>query len=219
MTSVPLTALHAVRRSRLLAIVRSDSSVHAERIVATLVECGLDAVEVSFTTPNAADIIRTFAGQFSTATLVGAGTVLTKKQANEVAEADAAFIVTPGLAESIEEATHLGLESFAGILTPSEAIEAMRRGATALKLFPAEVGGPAYLRALRAPLPDFEFIPVGGVTPELVPQYLDAGAMAIGLGSTLTGGQHEVPDVERLRDRVAAFRAAVAAWEAANSAD
>jgi 2-dehydro-3-deoxyphosphogluconate aldolase/(4S)-4-hydroxy-2-oxoglutarate aldolase len=143
--------------------------------------------------------------------------VLTKRQANEVAEADAAFIVTPGIAESIEEAAHLGLESFVGVLTPSEAIEAMRRGATALKLFPAEFGGPGYLKALRAPLPDYEFIPVGGVSLELVPQYLDAGAIGLGIGSPLTGGTHDVPDVARIRDRAQAYREAIDAWVASTS--
>jgi 2-dehydro-3-deoxyphosphogluconate aldolase/(4S)-4-hydroxy-2-oxoglutarate aldolase len=106
----------------------------------------------------------------------------------------------------------LGLESFVGVMTPSEAIAAMRRGASAVKLFPAEIGGPAFLRAVRAPLPDYEFIPVGGVTLDLVGEYLDAGALALGVGSPLTGSASAVPDLGLIRERVADYRAAIQGW-------
>jgi 2-dehydro-3-deoxyphosphogluconate aldolase / (4S)-4-hydroxy-2-oxoglutarate aldolase len=207
------TALDAIRRARLLAIVRTDDAEHATTIVDTLLDSGVEAIEVSLTTPGAIAVIRNFASRASTTYMVGAGTVLTAEQAHAVAEAGAQFIVTPGISESIEVATELELPSLVGVLTPSEALEAIRRGASALKLFPAEIGGPAYLRALRAPLPTFEFIPVGGVTVDLVGEYLDAGAVALGVGSALTGSGSAVPDVGQLRNSAAAYLEAIRAWD------
>ena len=205
--------LDSLRRSRLLAIVRSDDAVHAERIVETLLDSGVDAIEVSLTTPRATEIIASFAGT-TPGTFIGAGTVLTAAEAHAVAEAGANFIVTPAISESLDEAVRLGLPSFTGVLTPTEAVEAMRRGASALKLFPAEFGGPQLLKALRAPFPRYGFVPVGGVTLDLVTDYLDAGALALGVGSPLSGAAHTAPDLGLIRSRAADYREAIVAWNA-----
>jgi 2-dehydro-3-deoxyphosphogluconate aldolase/(4S)-4-hydroxy-2-oxoglutarate aldolase len=207
-----VTALDTVVKSRLLAIVRSTSAAHAETIVTTLVESGVAAIEISLTTPGAVDIIRSFHAAGKSPALLGAGTVLTAEQTRSVVDAGGSFIVTPGVAESVDEARRLGIESFVGVMTPTEAIDAMRRGAAAVKLFPAEIGGPAFLKAMLAPLPDYRFIPVGGVTVELVAKYLDAGASALGVGSPLTGAADSTPDIEAIRERVIAYRQAIDAW-------
>lgn len=203
--------LDRLRDSRLLVIVRSHNSVHAEHIVETLVDVGIGSIEVSLTTPNATDIIASFADN-AAGTFIGAGTVLTAAETDAVAEAGAQFIVTPAIAESLDEAVRLGVPSFTGIMTPTEAVEAMNRGASALKLFPAEFGGPGLLRALQAPLPHYEFVPVGGVTVDLVGDYLDAGALALGVGSPLTGSANKAPDLGLIRERAAQYCEAIAAW-------
>lgn len=210
MTSSP-SPLARLRSTRLLAIVRSDSEAKAERIVNTLLDCGVDVIEVSLTTPGAVEIIRRASASAPSA-FIGAGTVLSRDQTDRVHEAGAQFIVTPAVTESIGRATELGLESFAGVMTPTEALDALGRGATAVKLFPAEVGGAAFLRALRAPLPQVEFIPVGGVTVSKVAEFLDAGAIALGVGSPLTGSPSSEPEVERIAETAQAFRQTIAEW-------
>jgi 2-dehydro-3-deoxyphosphogluconate aldolase / (4S)-4-hydroxy-2-oxoglutarate aldolase len=212
-TSRPVKPLDVIRRSRLLAIVRADRAEFAEEIVSVLIDARVEAIEVSLTTPDAIEIIRKFASGKSTSFVIGAGTVLTTAQTSAVVKAGAQFIVTPGLSESIETAVKLGIPSLVGVLTPSEAIEAVRRGASALKLFPAEVGGPSLLRALRAPLPNYEFIPVGGVSVDLVGDYLNAGAVALGVGSSLTGSGSSAPDEMRIRYLVTQYQEAIRAWD------
>lgn len=207
--------LESLRGTRLLAIVRNHSTLHAERIVETLIESGIDSIEISLTTPRATEIVASFARNRK-GTFVGAGTVLTASETNAVTEAGAQFIVTPAISESLDEAVLLGIPSFTGVMTPTEAVEAMRRGASALKLFPAEFGGPGLLKALRAPLPLYDFVPVGGVTLNLVPDYLDAGALALGVGSPLSGSANTAPDLGLIRARAADYRAAIAAWNDKN---
>ncbi|MGO4493449.1 bifunctional 4-hydroxy-2-oxoglutarate aldolase/2-dehydro-3-deoxy-phosphogluconate aldolase, partial [Arthrobacter sp. 2YAF22_2] len=123
----------------------------------------------------------------------------------DVAEAGAQFTVTPSLAGSIQESARLGIAVLAGALTPSEAYEAMNRGATAVKLFPASIGGPGYLKALRDPFPGIPFIAVGGVGLNEAAGYWDAGAIAVGLGGPLFGDAGSGGDLTPMRDRARAF--------------
>ena len=204
--------LETIRNAKLLAIVRADRQDWAQQVVDTLADAGVKAIEVSLTTPGAVEVIQSLASRPRRTYVVGAGTVLTSEQTSAVAAAGAQFIVTPGLSESIEAAASLGLPSLVGVLTPSEAIEAMRRGASMLKLFPADVGGPALLKALRAPLPSYEFVPVGGVSVAAVGDFLSAGAVALGVGSALTGSGHEPPDLGWVSAQAAAYQSAISAW-------
>ena len=131
--------------------------------------------------------------------------VLTAADVAEVAEAGGQFMVTPSLASSIQESARLGIPVLAGALTPSEAYEAMNRGATAVKLFPASIGGPGYLKALRDPFPGIPFIAVGGVGLDEAAGYWDAGAIAVGLGGPLFGDAGSGGDLAPMRERARAF--------------
>ncbi|WP_030417734.1 bifunctional 4-hydroxy-2-oxoglutarate aldolase/2-dehydro-3-deoxy-phosphogluconate aldolase [Streptomyces sp. SCSIO 75703] len=204
-----MTFTDRLRRERVIAIVRGTDPKAAERTVHTLREEGVALIEVSLTTPDAAGIIARCARAAGDA-LIGAGTVLTGDDAREVQQAGAAFVVTPALAEGSATAHALGLPVVAGALTPTEVVRAVDEGATAVKLFPASVGGPDYLRALRDPLPGVPFVPTGGVDATAARAYLEAGAVAVGVGSPIVGDAPRGGDPDALRERCRAFLGALA---------
>ncbi|MFE0063439.1 bifunctional 4-hydroxy-2-oxoglutarate aldolase/2-dehydro-3-deoxy-phosphogluconate aldolase, partial [Streptomyces sp. NPDC059003] len=134
------------------------------------------------------------------------GTVLTADDARRAADAGANLAVTPGLGAGVDEALRLGLPVLAGVLTPTDVIAADAAGATALKVFPASaMGGPAYLKALRAPFPTLPFVPVGGIDAPTAEAHLAAGATAVGIGSPLIGDAASGGDLTALRKRAARF--------------
>ena len=135
---------------------------------------------------------------------MGAGTIRSIGQAHAFAEAGAAFLVSPGVSvDVVRMAVERRVPAVPGALTPTEISTAMDAGATAVKLFPARLGGPEYLRALRGPFADVAFVPTGGIEIDEVRSWLDAGATAIGLGSALVGSDppQAAGDIEALTDR------------------
>jgi len=196
-----------LRRDRLIAIVRGSNPDAALRSVVTLAEEGVHLIEISLTTPDAERVISRAVHETGTETIIGAGTVVTRQDALRARDAGARWIVTPALGDGVEQAIALGLPVLAGALTPTEAVAAIETGATAVKLFPASLGGPGYLRALRDPLPNTPFVPVGGVDAEAARQYLAAGAVAVGVGSPLLGDAPQGGDLAALRERARVFRA------------
>lgn len=207
MTSEPTPGdlLAGIRETRLVAIVRGTDGGAAAKAALAAMEEGFRYVEIALTTPDALAAIRTVRAAAPAGCFVGAGTVLTAADVAEVAEAGGQFMVTPSLAGSIEESARLGIPVLAGALTPSEAYEAMNRGATAVKLFPASIGGPGYLKALRDPFPGIPFIAVGGVGLDEAAGYWDAGAIAVGLGGPLFGDAGSGGDLAPVRERARAF--------------
>lgn len=198
--------LPLLRERRVLAIVRGSRAEAVLETVLTLAREGIGLIEVSLTSDGALDVIARARGELGPETVLGAGTVLTAGEAREVHTAGADFVVTPGLSDGVREARGLGLPTLVGALTPSEVIAARAAGAEAVKLFPAsEAGGPAYLRALRAPFPDIPFVPVGGVDEESGRRYLADGAVGIGVGSPLIGDAADGGDLAALRGRIRAF--------------
>jgi 2-dehydro-3-deoxyphosphogluconate aldolase / (4S)-4-hydroxy-2-oxoglutarate aldolase len=204
-------ALAGLRAARLLAIVRGGDAASAEAASRALLDSGVHHLEVTLTAPHALDVIASLARTAPAGAVIGAGTVVTPAHAQAAADAGAAFVVTPAVTSAIDEAARLGLPVVAGALTPTEALQALDRGATFVKLFPASLGGPAYLKALRDPLPDVPFVAVGGVDAAAAPAYLAAGAVAVGVGSPLVGDAVSGGSLDALRERAAAFLAAVAA--------
>ncbi|MCW3816404.1 bifunctional 4-hydroxy-2-oxoglutarate aldolase/2-dehydro-3-deoxy-phosphogluconate aldolase [Micromonospora sp. DR5-3] len=196
-----------LRQDGLLAIVRGTDPDACVASVRVLAEAGIRLVEVSLTSTDALDIIARLAGSGLPLTL-GAGTVLTEQDARRARDAGATFAVTPGAGPGVAEAARLGMPVLAGCLTPSEVIVADQAGHI-VKLFPASVFGPAYLRALRDPLPHTDVVPVGGVDLDAARQYLAAGAAAVGVGSPLLGDAPRGGDLAALADRAARFRTAV----------
>lgn len=196
--------LALVSSERIMPIIRSDDRGKAVMIGRTLIEVGYRVLEVSLTTADALGVITELNEQGSAH--VGAGTVLTAGDAMAARAAGATFIVTPAVTASIAAGAEVGLPVLAGALTPTEILSARDAGASAVKVFPAELGGPAYLAALRAPFPDIPLIPVGGVTLATGREYLDHGAIAVGVGSPLTGRASDSLDAVALARRAEDFR-------------
>lgn len=194
-----------LRRERLVAIVRGNDPEAAFRTVVTLVGAGLPLVEVSLSGADALGVIGRARAELGDDAWLGAGTVLTADDARRAADAGANLIVTPGLGPGVDESVRLELPVLAGVVTPTEVIAGVAAGAAALKLFPASVGGPSYLKALRAPFPDVPFVPVGGVDAAAAAEYLALGAVAVGVGSPLTGDAADGGDLGELLKRADEF--------------
>ncbi|MFI5673386.1 bifunctional 4-hydroxy-2-oxoglutarate aldolase/2-dehydro-3-deoxy-phosphogluconate aldolase [Streptomyces cellulosae] len=187
---------------RLLAIVRGKDTTAALRTVLTLAEEGVAAIEVSLNTAEALTVIRQARAELGPETLLGAGTVRSAADAARAVDAGASYLVTPALVDGLAP---YGIPVLMGALTPSEIEVALARGAAAIKLFPGSLGGPGYLGALRDPFPDVPFVPVGGVDAPAARDYLDRGALAVGVGSPLVGDAADGGDLDRLRARAAVF--------------
>lgn len=205
------TFADTVRAHRLVAIVRGRNADAALQTVLTLFDEGVQLVEVSLTTTDAEGVIAAARDALGSDPLLGCGTVISADDARRGADAGASFAVTPALVPGIAAAIERGLPVFGGAFTPSEVVEAVSRGVDAVKLFPAQLGGPSYLRALQDPFPQLPIVPVGGVDIQLAQAYLAAGAAAVGIGSPLVGDAASGGSLEALRLRARSFLTAVAA--------
>ncbi len=174
-------------RLPLVAILRGIKPEEAEGIGLGLYECGFRLIEVPLNSPDPFTSIATIRRVLPDDALVGAGTVLTTEQVNQLKGCGGELAVMPHAdIELIRTAKALGLLCIPGIATPTEAFAALAAGADALKLFPAELVTPQILKAIRVVLPaGTRLLPVGGITPETMKPYLDAGAGGFGLGSAL----------------------------------
>ncbi|WP_435281741.1 bifunctional 4-hydroxy-2-oxoglutarate aldolase/2-dehydro-3-deoxy-phosphogluconate aldolase [Streptomyces koelreuteriae] len=205
-----MNLVEALRKHRLLAIVRGNEPGAALRTVRTLVEEGIEAVEVSLTTTDALAVIKQARAELGPDALIGAGTVRTVADAERAVDAGASYLVTPALVDGLGSSEVSDVPVLMGALTPSEIEAALARGADGIKLFPGSLGGPDYLRALRDPFPEVPFVPVGGVDASAARAYLDLGAVAVGVGSPLVGDAGNGGDLGRLRARAAEFRKVIA---------
>jgi 2-dehydro-3-deoxyphosphogluconate aldolase/(4S)-4-hydroxy-2-oxoglutarate aldolase len=205
-----MNLLDTLRIHRLMAIVRGPDPDACLAAVQALADSGIALIEVSLVGAGALETIRQAHAVLGDHFALGAGTVLSVLDAQRAAEAGAAFLVTPAIAPSLGEGRVLGLPVLAGALTPSEVVQAIAGGAAAVKLFPASLGGPGYLSALRDPFPQTAFVSVGGIDAENAQSYLDRGAVAVGVGSPLLGDAARGGDLAALRERAAAFLAGVA---------
>lgn len=199
--------------ARVLAVVRAPSADSALRAADALVEGGVTGLEITYSTPDAASVIRTLAERYGDAAYIGAGTVTTVQQALEASDAGARFLVSPGTLPELTGAM-LGTGSvvLTGALTPTEVMTAVALGVDVVKLFPAALSGPALMRALRGPFPDVPMMPTGGVTPANLGEWLAAGALAVGAGSDLVSTADLVAgDYAAVTRKARAFAEAAAA--------
>lgn len=195
-------------RARVMAIIRGTDGEAAVATSLALFEEGIRFVEISLTTPGACAAIEKVRARLPEGAQIGAGTVLTAGEVAEVEAAGAQFVVTPAVTPSIAVAAGRGLPVAAGALTPTEAWTAVQQGASVVKLFPASIGGPAYLKAVRDPFPQIPFVAVGGVGLEELEGYLAVGAIGVGVGSPLVGDAASGGDLDALRSRARAYVAA-----------
>jgi 2-dehydro-3-deoxyphosphogluconate aldolase / (4S)-4-hydroxy-2-oxoglutarate aldolase len=194
-------AVAAITEQHIVAIVRAREPTAAAETARRLLGAGLRAVEVSLVTPDALRVIEELAGHTSAGAYLGAGTVLNAHQARECADAGAAFLVAPTLRADVIATGHdRGLAVLPGACTPTEMMAALDVGADLVKLFPAAQWSPASVCDLRASLPSLPLVPTGGLTPETAAGWLQAGCVAVGMGSALTAGRPEdlAPRVTRL---------------------
>ena len=193
----------------LVAIIRGVTPAEAEAVGAAIYEAGIRIIEVPLNSPEPLKSISILARSFGDRALIGAGTVLSAEQVAQVRDAGGRIIVSPSTNIDVIRATvDAGMVSSPGFFTPSEAFEALGAGAHALKLFPAEAASPNVVKAIRAVLPkDVPLLVVGGVSPDNMRSYLDAGAQGFGLGSGLYAAGRSPADVgERARAYVAGVR-------------
>lgn len=186
----PDQILNRIGQIGIVPVVRASSSQHALDAVEAIEAGGIPIVEITMTVPNAISTIRQVAANYGDRVLVGAGTICNAQQARESIDAGARFLVSPGLSVAVlEVARTLGVPAIPGALTPTEVMAASSAGAKAIKIFPCgSVGGAKYIRALRGPFPDLDFIPTGGVNPTNIGEFFAAGSFAVGMGSDLIDG-------------------------------
>ncbi len=203
----------AFARCPLVAILRGVRPDEVAAIGGALVDAGFTLIEVPLNSPDPLASIAALARAVAGRAVVGAGTVLDPADVARVADAGGTLIISPNSDERvIVAAVALGLVAMPAFFTPTEAFSALRAGADALKLFPAEGASPTVLRAMRAVLPAATpILPVGGITPDKLGPWLEAGASGFGLGSALYAPGRDAGAVRALADGF------IAAWRACSS--
>lgn len=169
-----------------IAVLRTDSPGQLVSTASALAEGGIVSVEVTMTTPGALDVVREAVRELKGNAILGVGSVLDAQTARAAILAGAEFIVSPVLdPDMILLVNRYGKVSIPGAFTPTEILEAWEAGADAVKVFPASLGGPDYLKAIKGPLPQVKLVPTGGVTLENAGEFISAGAEMIAAGGNL----------------------------------
>ena len=207
---VKLDILHKVVGPGLVAVIRATSAEQAARIADACVEGGIQALEVTFTVPNATAAIADLAKRYASAQVaVGAGTVLDAETARAAILAGARFVVSPSSdAATARLCRRYQVPYLPGAGTATEIVRALEDGADIVKVFPGDVLGPAFVKAVRGPLPQAPLMPTGGVSLETAEQWIRAGCVALGVGGELTKGDDVAAISARARELLAAIRRA-----------
>src|SRR5437867_12361584 len=179
--------LAQIREVGLVPVIRAESPEVAGPAIEAIRAGGVPILEITMTVPGAIRLIEEMAGRYGRDTIVGAGTVLDPETARACILAGARFVVSPSLnPETIACCRRYGVAVLPGALTPTEVVAAWQAGADMVKVFPAgAVGGPSYIKALKAPLPQIDLVPTGGVSLKTAADFIKAGATALGVGADL----------------------------------
>ncbi|MCW2898457.1 MAG: 2-dehydro-3-deoxyphosphogluconate aldolase [Streptosporangiaceae bacterium] len=209
--------LKALTEAAVVAVLRAPDPDSALRGVDALVAGGVTGIEITYSTPDAPSVIAEIDRRYGDRVVLGAGTVTTPAQATEAVEAGARFLVSPGTTEELARALlATGVTTLMGALTPSEVIRVSELGAHAVKIFPASLGGPGYLKSLRGPFPNIPFVPTGGVNESNIGTWLSAGAVAVGAGGELcSGADLAAGRYSEIEDTARRFADAVRQWRQA----
>ena len=183
--------IERIKETGVIPVVRASSAEEAMRAIDAIREGGISVLEITMTVPGAVALIEQVSKQYGKDVLVGAGTVLDPEIASACIAVGAQFVVSPALnLETIACCQRHDVVVMPGALTPTEVVQAWNAGADFVKVFPAgAVGGPSYLRALKAPLPQIELVPTGGVSLKTAGDFIKAGAAALGVGADLVSGE------------------------------
>lgn len=200
----------------IVAVVRSESAESLIQVVEALAEGGVTAAEITFTVPGAIDVIKEARRALGDRIVLGAGTVLDPETARAALLAGAEYIVAPTVnREVIRLCRRYDKAVMPGAFTPTEVLSAWEAGADVVKVFPADVGGPNYLKALQGPLPQVRLMPTGGVNLDTAEAFLKAGACCLGVGGQLVDAQLvRAGDFGRIRDLAARYAAIVRRFRA-----
>jgi len=178
--------LNRVKELGLLAVIRGPSEDLTVRTIEALVKGGVFGIEVTFSTPNAYSVVERVKAMFGDQIVLGMGTLTEVEQVEGAKSRGAQFIVSPMYDEELCKAmVESGLITMIGSLTPSEVFRAYQSGADVIKIFPGRLGGPNYIKDLRAPFPNIPFMPTGGVDASNAADWFKAGVIAVGAGSNL----------------------------------
>lgn len=200
--------LTRIRTSGMVAVVRAETTEKAMGVVESCIDGGISAIELTFTVPFAHRVIEDLARRYGGDILLGAGTVLDSETARIALLSGAQFVVSPHFNPEVTRlCNRYRVASMAGILTITEAVTAMEAGVDVLKLFPGDLFGPAFIKDIRGPLPYAQIMPTGGVSVDNVADWIKAGAVAVGAGSSLLKGD-VAANARAFMDRIAAARAA-----------
>jgi 2-dehydro-3-deoxyphosphogluconate aldolase/(4S)-4-hydroxy-2-oxoglutarate aldolase len=183
-------ALETILRTGVVAVLRAESPEKLINVAHALSKGGVEAIEVTMTVPGALDVIKEACGEMAGVAVIGAGTVLDAQTARSAILAGAEYIVAPTVnLDVIRTAKRYGKVVCPGALTPTEILTAWEAGADIVKVFPASAVGPAYLKALKGPLPQIRLMPTGGVSVENTAAFIEAGACAVAAGGKLVDKQ------------------------------
>ncbi len=200
--------LERILNCGIVAVVRADSGEKLAHVVKALAEGGVTAAEITFTVPDAIEVIRRVRAEVGDSVVLGAGTVLDPETARQAILAGAEYIVAPSLnLDVVRLCRRYSKPVMPGAMTPTEIVTAWEAGADIVKVFPAHVvGGADYLRAIKAPLPQIRLMPTGGVDLTTAADFLKAGACCLGVGGSLVEAKAVAAcDFDRIRDLAARY--------------
>lgn len=178
--------LDTIKKLGVVAVIRGPSADLTVKMVDALIAGGVTGIEVTYSTPNAEQVVAELSHKYGDQIVLGMGTLTEPSQATTAKTAGAAYLVSPicepGLVSAMVAS---GLVVMAGALTPTEVFQAYRMGSDVVKIFPGSLAGPAYVKALRGPFPYIQFMPTGGVSATNLGEWFAAGVIAVGAGSEL----------------------------------
>jgi 2-dehydro-3-deoxyphosphogluconate aldolase/(4S)-4-hydroxy-2-oxoglutarate aldolase len=178
--------LQAIQEKGLLAVLRGPSPDLTLKMVEALIAGGVTGIEITFTTPNALEVVRSLDQEYGSGITLGMGTLTKPTQAEEAKSAGASFLVSPHIDEDLAKSmTDSGLPVMMGAFTPSEVMKGWNLKSDVIKIFPGSLGGPGYMKALKGPFPDIPMMPTGGVSESNLGEWFSAGTFAVGAGSKL----------------------------------
>lgn len=202
----------------IVAVVRADSGESLVQVVRALAEGGVTAAEITFTVPNALEVIRQVRDAVGDSVVLGAGTVLDPETARAALLAGAEYIVAPSInLDVIRLCRRYDKVVMPGAFTPTEIVAAWEAGADVVKVFPADVAGPSYLKSIHGPLPQIRLMPTGGVDLDTAESFLKAGACCLGVGSSLVSAKTVAAgDFARIKDLAGQYAALVRRFRGAD---
>ncbi|WP_430789947.1 bifunctional 4-hydroxy-2-oxoglutarate aldolase/2-dehydro-3-deoxy-phosphogluconate aldolase [Virgibacillus flavescens] len=203
-----MAVLQKIKENPIVAVIRKADEENIIPIVDALYKGGIKTIEITAETPKVVTLIEKVADVFSDKVVIGAGTVLDPETARAVIMAGAAFIVSPTMnIETIKVSNRYGVVMVSGALTPTEILTAYENGSDMVKIFPADVFGPSYIKSIHGPLPHIPVMVTGGITIDNMNDYLQQGGVAVGVGSNLVNVNtlHSEKDYQRLSEVASKF--------------